>query len=473
MSIIRISNLKHIGRFLNSHRLFFIIALGLILGVSNLLELIDIPESLTFFRFLVDVITGILVPLVLMVLLLWLERSEKERQATERQLALQKTLTYQISKTHTWNELIEVVIQFPRTIIPYIGAFLWLYDKESNQYLVEAGWGFTGMKPPNPPPCPFDPSCPNICALDKKISGSTKACNCVNISGKSMEDGLQVLCISFVYSGQPIGILYAYMQNEYEITKQQESLLANISPVISQTLFETKVKDAALLQSNAIKEERNRIAKNLHDTVAQDLFYLRLQLDQFANSNYRDLVKLVTVQEELGKLRDVADGAYAEIRQTLNALENEHNKDLTSALSHYADIVAKRTGLEVTFVRKGTPRSLPFLLSNQIFNIFREILNNIEIHARALHVNIELAWSPDCFILSVLDDGQGFDTQMAQIDGHYGQKILHERATLINANLRIVSSLGKGTHIELVTPLRNADEPARTESFHWVKSIGE
>jgi signal transduction histidine kinase len=466
-------NFSHLVKYANHHRWVLVIVLGLILGVSNLLELSDVLSSDENFSFFVDITTGFLVPLMVIVLQIWLERSERKRQAAERQMLLQKTLSYQISKTTDWNELIEVIIQFPRTIIPYIGAFLWLYDKDASQYLLEVGWGFTGMKMPNPPSCPFEPSCPNMCVVNGKFTSSTTTCTCVDSSSKQEERDLIVQCISFTHSGLPVGLLYCYLQKEYEVTSSQKALIASISPIISQALVEASNKDIAVLQSNAVKEERSRIAKNLHDTVAQDLFYLRLQLDQFTNADDRKLIELVTVQDELVKLRNIADSAYSEIRKLLDGLENERDKNFVSMLTSYADLVAKRSMIEFTFLRRGTPQILPLTSSSQIINIYREILANIENHAQAQHVNVELAWDADCFALSIKDDGLGFDLEKAHADGHYGLKIMQERAVLIKGELKIDSFPGQGTQVKLTIPLGSNNKSARSVNFRWLNTISD
>jgi signal transduction histidine kinase len=176
-------------------------------------------------------------------------------------------------------------------------------------------------------------------------------------------------------------------------------------------------------------------------------------------------MKLVTVQEEITKLRDIADEAYRGVRDTLESLELERSQNLGDSMCDYANLIAKRANFELTFTSKGPQQSLPPVEYNQVFLIFRETLANIEFHAQATQVSVRLDWSLDRAVLTVRDDGAGFDTVQSPPNNHFGLRIMQERASQINGQLSIQSAPGEGTQVSLIFPLNSANVLKNSAAF--------
>jgi signal transduction histidine kinase len=203
-------------------------------------------------------------------------------------------------------------------------------------------------------------------------------------------------------------------------------------------------------QSDAAREERLRIARNLHDTVGQNLSYLRLKLDQLRSSAVA--AGPAEFQDELGQSLGVADEVYEQLRDTLEELRKTDQLDLEQSIRQYAAQVAERSPFSVRVETLGQLERLSTRRSRQITYIVREALNNVEKHAGAENVAISLRYDEGEFSLSVRDDGQGFRPDGLESDGRFGIIIMEERARAISGELTIKSAPGEGTEVALRLP---------------------
>jgi signal transduction histidine kinase len=148
----------------------------------------------------------------------------------------------------------------------------------------------------------------------------------------------------------------------------------------------------------------------------------------------------------------VANESYDLIRGTLAVLQSENSTDLFRLFSRYAEQIEERSSFKIDFSSRGEPMALSAKRMRQLFYIFREILNNIEKHADASRVSMEMAWGGDLLTFVVNDNGRGFDPNKIQYGSHYGLKFMKERAELLNGSLSIHSQTGSGTQIEIQIP---------------------
>jgi PAS domain S-box-containing protein len=207
------------------------------------------------------------------------------------------------------------------------------------------------------------------------------------------------------------------------------------------------------------ERERARIARNLHDSLGHSLGYLHLKLDQLTSEDA--VSKREAVRQELVQMRDVANQAYELVRGMLAALLPSNASDLTTALLVQARSVCGRAGIEVQVNSEGQPRRLSPIVQQQLVYLFREALVNVEKHAKARQVDINLAWGEDTLTLSLSDDGQGFDPEQVGAGGHFGLAIMQERAQEINGQLALNSRPDSGTELVLRLPLEGRSQSAR------------
>ncbi|HSL45249.1 MAG TPA: PAS domain S-box protein [Anaerolineales bacterium] len=191
------------------------------------------------------------------------------------------------------------------------------------------------------------------------------------------------------------------------------------------------------------------IARDLHDTIGQNISFLRMKLDHLAERKIR---KQSQIQLEIQNMARAANESYDLMRGTLAVLQSTNSTDLFRLFTRYAEQIEERSNLKVSSLNRGEPRFMSAKRLRQLFYIFREILNNIEKHSNATQVSMEMIWEPDYLSLVVCDDGSGFDMDKIQYGGHYGLKFMKERAEILNGSLIIRSAAGSGTVVTLRVP---------------------
>jgi len=191
------------------------------------------------------------------------------------------------------------------------------------------------------------------------------------------------------------------------------------------------------------------IARDLHDTIGQNISFLRMKLEYLAGNR---ALKKSDMQAELQTMTQAANESYDLIRGTLAVLQSGDSSDLSRIFSRYAEQIEERSPVQVEFSHQGDPRPLSPKRMRQLFYIFREALTNIEKHAQAPHVWISISWDAGCLCLTVRDNGKGFDPFNPHYGGHYGLKFMKERAELLNGSLTIQSAVGSGTKLEVRVP---------------------
>ena len=200
----------------------------------------------------------------------------------------------------------------------------------------------------------------------------------------------------------------------------------------------------------ATAKERNRLARELHDSVAQTLYGLTLQ----AEAASRKLNSGQT-EEVSGYLREIRDSSQQTLKETRllifelrpPILENE---GLASALQTRLESVESRSGLKTQINLQEIGR-LPSRIEAGLYGISNEVLNNILKHAHASKIKVALEKKPDKVILEISDDGIGFDLASVETHGGLGLKGMKERAEQFGGALQIQSN-AKGTNVTVEVP---------------------
>jgi two-component system NarL family sensor kinase len=213
---------------------------------------------------------------------------------------------------------------------------------------------------------------------------------------------------------------------------------------------------ASSLQYGAI-EERNRLAREIHDTLAQGLTGIVLHLETVdamlsADAPPEEVANVVARALALSRANlEEARRSMSNLRAA--PLESRTLAEALTLLAHNEQ--ARAPGLEIKFALKGKNRPLPDRLETGLYRIAQEAVANSLRHARADHATIELVILRDRVRLSISDDGQGFDAEKlaSGMRAGYGIIGMNERARLLGGALQLSSSPGKGTHIEVTVPL--------------------
>jgi PAS domain S-box-containing protein len=215
-----------------------------------------------------------------------------------------------------------------------------------------------------------------------------------------------------------------------------------------QTLRERAQKE--LMLTRTIHTMKIDIARDLHDTLGQNIGYLRMRLEHLSE---KGLNKKAEIKTEFQSLSKVANESYDLMRGTLAVLQAENSVDLFYLFSRYSKQVAERSELIIDFETQGKPRALSANQMRQLFYIFRETLSNIEKHAAASQVQVQIVWDDSSLALIIFDNGKGFNLdQMQHPDGHYGLKFMRERTKLMNGSFSIQTHPGNGTKVIVHIP---------------------
>lgn len=206
-------------------------------------------------------------------------------------------------------------------------------------------------------------------------------------------------------------------------------------------------------QQTAMLEERNRMAREIHDNLAQGFTGIVIQLEGAENVLSKAPEKALV---RINRACQLARESLSEARRSVRSLRPQALEvdDLACALSRLAQRMTEDTPIQVSFQVRNTYISLPPNVEDELLRIGQEALTNVLKHAHATNVQIELA-SDQEICLSVQDDGQGFDsryyTENSQGES-FGLISMRERAERIGGRLTITSQLGSGTKVSVIVP---------------------
>ena len=217
-------------------------------------------------------------------------------------------------------------------------------------------------------------------------------------------------------------------------------LITDISEQRNAALRERKLAEEA-----SIIEERNRMAREIHDTLAQAFTSIIIHLEA---ASLKITTDLEGTQALFKTGRDLARSGLTEARRSVESLRPQalENCDLYSALQQLAKQMFSYTETQVSCNRVGTAYPLESVIENNLLRIGQEALNNALKYANAREVRVELVYQPSHFILRIKDNGQGFIINNDTIGG-FGLLGMTERAERIGAQLTIKSAPGRGTEI--------------------------
>jgi signal transduction histidine kinase len=191
------------------------------------------------------------------------------------------------------------------------------------------------------------------------------------------------------------------------------------------------------------------IARDLHDTVGQNIGYLRMRLAHLSDLEGSASTDLKT---EVKSMSRVANETYDLLRGTLSMLQTEDSASLSHLFERYAVQIEERSTFSIQFKSNGEPVHIPAKRMRQLFYIYREVLSNIEKHAAAQSVVIEMTWETQELLLSIRDDGKGFNPDSVQYVNHYGLKFMKERVEMLDGKLSIHSVPNEGTTVSIHMP---------------------
>ena len=277
-------------------------------------------------------------------------------------------------------------------------------------------------------------------------------------------DGVSVSCslvVPLAAGGETIGVLCLARPKGQPFGDEQRALARGVGDQLSVAISNARYFEAT--QQTAALEERHRIARDLHDSVSQSLFSLTLHTRTAELALAR---AGLDADSDLGRpLKQVSEltrGALAEMRALIfelrpGALAEE---GLGAALAKHSAAVTAREGLEISVEVPKERLPLTVEQEEHLYRLAQEALHNAVKHAQAKHAWAELMAADGEVVLTVRDDGVGFDPAEPH-PGHFGLETMRERAFRIGAELNLNSAPGMGTTVRVQVPASAAGSPDR------------
>ena len=233
-------------------------------------------------------------------------------------------------------------------------------------------------------------------------------------------------------------------------TDRDRELLGALADMAAIAVGTARLREAE--QQFTIVAERDRIARELHDSIAQVLGVIHLRLRSL-EPEVQD-VPGNGVATEIGDLAEIADEAYKDVREAILGLrESVTSADgLEGALGEYLRKYSRQTGIKATLHCNGSARrALTPRSEIQLLRVVQEALTNVRKHAGAQHATVSLNAEDGVVTLAVVDDGSGFDPGRLEeaLDHGFGLASMRERVEQIGGTLAVHTAPGKGTRVEV------------------------
>jgi signal transduction histidine kinase len=203
----------------------------------------------------------------------------------------------------------------------------------------------------------------------------------------------------------------------------------------------------------AVLEERQRMARELHDSITEALFTLTLTLESAQAFSKKDPARVPAL---LDRSLEIAKAALGDTRALISDLRPSplEHRGLAEALRDRLAEIASGKGIAIDLKIEGESPLTPEC-QDAVYRIALEAVNNAANHARPTRIEVNLAARDNAAVLTVSDDGSGFDSK-ADFPGHYGLQTMRERARALGGSVTIASQIGQGTTVRAEIPAAKA-----------------
>lgn len=357
--------------------------------------------------------------------------------STLLQIASGMTLTLELGS------LLDLILDGLQLLVEYDGAII--YGLQGEEMVALSDRGVHSSLVPCPSSVPMLES-----ALAQRLVTERRSLVLSSIEGQPTDRLLAAvsewaccaMAAPLIVRDRVVGLLLLYSSSPRFYTDQHSALLLALANQAAVCIENARLYEQA--QALAVLEERQRLARDLHDSVSQALFSANAMTEALPRLWDRDPE---AVRRYLPQLHRLTSGALAEMRSLLLELrpaalaEMELGELLRQAVVAFSGKSRTRASLKLV-----GSRPLPMAVQFTLYRIAQEALNNVAKHSRAAEVEVCLQMESDTVKLAVCDDGRGFDPARLP-PGCMGLSILRERARAIGATLDICSRPGEGTEI--------------------------
>jgi two-component system nitrate/nitrite sensor histidine kinase NarX len=258
-----------------------------------------------------------------------------------------------------------------------------------------------------------------------------------------------VVAVPIEAQGEVLGIFNLLFRECRAVTGDERHLLDTLGQHLGAAVENSRL--ASLEREMAVSEERNLLAQELHDSIAQSLAFLNLQVQMLGTAMKGNDAE--RSRETLGEIREGVQECYADVRELLTHFRTRLSPaDLQHALATMLAKFERRTGIAATLHASGSSVPLAPDRQLQVLHIVQEALSNARKHAVCSRVEVSLEAGRDTRI-AIRDDGRGFDpAHAARLEDHVGLRIMRERAARAGGTVRVHSRPAHGTEVTLTLP---------------------
>lgn len=436
----------------------FAAVVGLLFALTRLVEgiLFDRAMETPAGRAVDPIVWGLLAFVAIWIVLTWAIRQERERISNEERMleALRESnerleLLYEINQrvasSATLDEVLDYAITLPARLVNATAATIVLTDEQGKPYTARVtgidtttlerarvAFGLRAMTIP--------PTQPKM--LYPKPGCGWSVCMVLPLMERD---------------AQPIGWIEAFVrEGEAVWGEERQPLLATVASELAEAIVNSRRRDRVIASiaavERAISAERTRIARDLHDGVAQSLAFMRMRINLWEDWLQEDPARL---REEFATFKANLRAQIEELRRAIFALRPIEIGQLgfAGALRRFVTEFAEQHDWDVEIDLANLPSDLPPVLELAAFRFVQEALNNVAKHAQARRVWVQLGVRDQGLIIHVRDDGVGFNPGEEPPAGHLGLRQMRERAAALDGQVTIISQPGHGTEVRVWLPL--------------------
>ena len=262
-----------------------------------------------------------------------------------------------------------------------------------------------------------------------------------------------ILVVPLHHAGQPVGMLDLVFDAPCELPAGMPAMLQAAGDLIGISLEKARLADEVMRVT--LMNERQMMASEVHDSIAQGLTYMRMRMSLLSDAiRQRDELRAFKYWSDVD---DSLTHAHARVRELITCFRSRMDpQGLVHALTDMAERFADRTGVELSFANRVTDFRLAPAREVEVFHIVQEALANVVRHAKARHARMTLDRTAEGYEIVVADDGTGLpdDAASGERAGHYGVEIMRERAARLGGAVSVGPADGGGTQVRLTFPER-------------------
>lgn len=382
------------------------------------------------------------------------ETDTEKLKRRNRELSILNTIAQALNREVDLSKALETALAHAADLLDLRAGWVWLLREETAESYLAAAQNL----PPALADAPYRMEGTCYC-LDTYRAGDLEGAANVNVVTCSRlrwlvngTDGLRYHASIPLYAhGKKLGVLNVASQDWRELSADDLRLLYTVGDLLSIAIERARLFERSVQLGAA--EERNRLAREIHDTLAQGLAAITLQLET-ADALLDDGTKPDRVRGAVRSALALTRKNLEEARRSVLDLRAAplEGRSLAEALTALAQDCAAKNALSLNLAVTGGNHPLPVRVEIGLYRIAQEALTNVARHAQAKRLTVQLVVTPTQARLVIDDDGQGFIT--AQVPkGHYGLIGINERTRLLGGQLKLESCLGEGTRIEVLIPM--------------------